>query len=106
MSHYDPEYQDREPLVDDPEQACQACDGFGQFLGDWPCSACRGTGERAATIDERMAASTRETMRVPALTCKQEVALARRQERMQRVYQKHIEGKTIELAEFLAARGR
>jgi DnaJ-class molecular chaperone len=106
VSHYDPEYIDRAPLVDDPEQACQACDGFGQFLGGWPCSACKGSGERPPSIDERVAASVRETVRVPPLTCQQEVELARRAARMDRVYRKHIEGKTIELAEFLAARGR
>ena len=102
MTRYDPEYTDRAPLVEDIERACQACDGFGQFLGGWPCSACKGSGERPPTIDERVAASTRETMRVPPLTCQEEVRAAR----MDRVYAKHRAGGTIELHEFLATRGR
>jgi hypothetical protein len=61
---------------------------------------------RVRTIDERVAASTRDTVRVPALTCRQEVDAGLRQARMEAVWAKHLAGELITFESFLHARGR
>jgi hypothetical protein len=60
---------------------------------------------RVRTIDERVAASTRDTVRVRPLTCQEEFEAGRRVARMEAVWAKHLRGELVTLESFLAVRG-